>query len=69
MSKMWLVTTAKPGPILPDLNFESSSSGKVTLDFEPDPAKTFNRGYTSLRSAPVRPPSTLVSQSVLLPKS
>ncbi len=33
--------------ILPDLNMRASSSGRVTLDFEPDPAKTFNRGYTS----------------------
>ncbi|MFN2237084.1 MAG: peptidase U32 family protein [Anaerolineales bacterium] len=33
--------------ILPDLNLEPSSSGQVTLDFEPDPTKTFNRGFTS----------------------
>ena len=33
--------------ILPDLDLQSSSSGRVTIDFEPDPAKTFNRGYTS----------------------
>jgi 23S rRNA 5-hydroxycytidine C2501 synthase len=28
-------------------NGHKSSSGKSILDFEPDPAKTFNRGYTS----------------------
>lgn len=33
--------------ILPDLVFEASSSGKVKFDFEPDPAKTFNRDYTT----------------------
>jgi len=33
--------------ILLDLDLEASSSGRVTLDFEPDPTKTFNRGYTS----------------------
>jgi putative protease len=33
--------------ILPDLNLGASSSGLVTHDFEPDPIKTFNRGYTS----------------------
>jgi collagenase-like PrtC family protease len=33
--------------ILPDLNLRASSSGRVALDFEPDPAKTFNRGYTT----------------------
>ena len=26
---------------------QASSSGRVNLDFEPDPTKTFNRGYTS----------------------
>ena len=33
--------------ILPDLDLSASSSGEVTLDFEPDPDKTFNRGYTT----------------------
>ena len=33
--------------ILPFLNLEPSSSGQVRLDFKPDPAKTFNRGFTS----------------------
>ncbi len=33
--------------ILPDLDLSASSSGRVKLDFEPHPAKTFNRGYTS----------------------
>ncbi len=33
--------------ILPDFDLKPSSSGRVTLDFEPDPAKTFNRGFTT----------------------
>lgn len=33
--------------ILPDLGLRPSSSGQVSLDFDPDPNKTFNRGYTS----------------------
>ena len=33
--------------ILPDLGLQPSSSGRVNIDFEPDPSKTFNRGYTS----------------------
>jgi len=33
--------------ILLDLDLRASSSGHVTLDFEPDPAKTFNRGFSS----------------------
>ena len=33
--------------ILPDFDLRPSSSGHVVLDFEPDPAKTFQRGYTS----------------------
>jgi putative protease len=33
--------------ILPDLDLQASSSGRVTLDFEPNPTKTFNRGYTT----------------------
>jgi len=33
--------------ILPDLDLQASSSGNVKLDFQPDPDKTFNRGYTS----------------------
>ena len=33
--------------ILPDLDLRPSSSGRVELDFGPDPAKTFNRGYTT----------------------
>jgi len=33
--------------ILPEMGLSASSSGRVSLDFEPDPTKTFNRGYTS----------------------
>ncbi len=33
--------------ILPELGMRPSSSGQVSQDFQPDPAKTFNRGYTS----------------------
>lgn len=33
--------------ILPEFNLKPASSGIVTLDFDPDPKKTFNRGYTS----------------------
>ncbi len=33
--------------ILPNLNLRASSSGRVTLDFEPDPVKTYNRDFTS----------------------
>ena len=33
--------------ILPDLDLEASSSGHVVHSFEPDPSKTFQRGYTS----------------------
>jgi collagenase-like PrtC family protease len=33
--------------ILPDQGMQASSAGRVKLDFEPDPNKTFNRGYTS----------------------
>jgi 23S rRNA 5-hydroxycytidine C2501 synthase len=33
--------------ILPALDLRPSSSGRVEIDFEPDPAKTFNRGYSS----------------------
>jgi len=33
--------------ILPDHGLKRSSSGRVNIDFEPDPNKTFNRGYTS----------------------
>ena len=33
--------------ILPDLSLQPASAGRVTHDFEPDPAKTFNRGFTS----------------------
>jgi putative protease len=33
--------------ILPNLDLRASSSGRVKLDFEPDPNKTFNRGYTT----------------------
>jgi len=33
--------------ILPDFDLSASSSGRVSLDFEPDPTKTFNRGYTT----------------------
>ena len=32
--------------ILPSKGLKASSSGKVKLGFTPDPAKTFNRGYT-----------------------
>ncbi len=33
--------------ILPDYDFQPASSGQVDLGFEPDPHKTFNRGYTT----------------------
>jgi putative protease len=33
--------------ILPDLDLQPASSGRVTLDFKPDPEKTFNREYTT----------------------
>jgi len=33
--------------ILPDLDMQSSSSGRVLFDFEPDPDKTFNRSYST----------------------
>ena len=33
--------------ILEERGKQASSSGTVTLDFSPDPVKTFNRGYTS----------------------
>jgi collagenase-like PrtC family protease len=33
--------------LLPRLNRRKSASGKSTIDFEPDLAKTFNRGYTT----------------------
>jgi putative protease len=33
--------------IMPDLNLQASSSGRVSLDFEPNLSKTFNRNYTS----------------------
>lgn len=32
--------------ILDNLNIKAASSGKVELNFEPNPNKTFNRGYT-----------------------
>jgi putative protease len=31
--------------LLPELSLRPASSGQVQLDFAPDPAKTFNRGY------------------------
>lgn len=33
--------------ILPDLDMQPSSSGRVGHGFQPDPAKTFQRGYTT----------------------
>jgi len=33
--------------LLPDLGLRASSSGRVRFDFEPDPIKTFNRGYST----------------------
>jgi putative protease len=33
--------------ILPEFGLQASSSGQVTLDFNPNPGKTFNRGYTT----------------------
>lgn len=33
--------------ILPDLGMRPSSSGRVSPGFQPDPAKTFQRGYTT----------------------
>lgn len=42
--------------------YSAASSGRVTLDFEPDPNKTFNRGFTTYflngRGAPITSPDT-----------
>jgi collagenase-like PrtC family protease len=48
--------------LLPNFEMRPASSGKVNLGFTPDPAKTFNRGYTTYylkgRGAPVAAPDT-----------
>ena len=42
--------------------YTAGSSGRVTLDFQPDPNKTFNRGFTTYflndRGAPITSPDT-----------
>ncbi|HEY9075490.1 MAG TPA: U32 family peptidase [Anaerolineaceae bacterium] len=48
--------------ILSGKGWQKASSGQVTFDFKPDPAKTFNRGFTSYflhgRGAPIASPDT-----------